>query len=330
MAAAGELALGGHQLGGARRLLVDFLLSEACDLASCEVSLPHYTSVAQRLRWLEPKAAWSIGEAEGVQVLALPLDRDEESRLWRVSWRPDGSEWLTTEDLVSDMKELHLGDGVVIVWPQAVKQEAAEDAAEHEAQLEARLSRPIRDVIVIECAAMVLEPCLLPVGQAACMLLPADAHSFESPSFATHGSEDTKMAEEAEEEGGLSTWQPSINTNYISVYYEEEVEVEAAAVEAAVEVDWRVINGEESEEEEPQEVHHRCAHRRAVVQDDDEEDEVQSPARSLPHTARAHCTHCTLHASRCTLHAHVGRSGKHVEAAGRVLGRVFGCAHGLE
>ena len=150
MAAAGDLALGGQQLGGTRRLLVDFLSSEACDLASCEVSFSHYKQLVRRLRWLEPKAAWSSGEADGVQMLSLPLVREEESRLWCVSWRPDGSDWLTSEDLVSDMKELHLGDGVVIVWPAAVKQESADDAAEHEARLEARFSRPLKDVIVIE------------------------------------------------------------------------------------------------------------------------------------------------------------------------------------
>ena len=61
---------------------------------------------------------------------------------------------------MSDMKELHLGDGIIVVWPHAIKQEAAGAAAEHEAQLEARLSRPIKDVIVVGCAAMVLEPCL--------------------------------------------------------------------------------------------------------------------------------------------------------------------------
>ena len=71
----------------------------------------------------------------------MPLERDEESRLWRVSWRPDGSDWLTSEDLVSDMKELHLGDGVVVVWPEAVKDEFAAEAAAHEARLEARLKR---------------------------------------------------------------------------------------------------------------------------------------------------------------------------------------------
>ena len=151
MAAAGDLALGGQELGS-RRLLVDFLSSEACNLASCEVALAHYKSLARRQQWLEPKAEWSIGEADGVQMLALPLARDDDSRLWRVSWRPEGSEWLTSEDLVLDMKELHLGEGVVIVWPEAVKQEAAADAAEHEAQLEALLSRPIKDVIVLECA----------------------------------------------------------------------------------------------------------------------------------------------------------------------------------
>ena len=64
--------------------------------------------------------------------------------------RPNGSDWLTSEQLARDMKELHLGDGVVIVWPAAVKQESADDAAEHEARLEARFSRPLKDVIVIE------------------------------------------------------------------------------------------------------------------------------------------------------------------------------------
>ena len=83
-------------------------------------------------------------------MLSLPLNLAEESRLWRVSWRPDGSDWLTSEDLVHDMKELHTGDGLVIVWPVAVKQEAAEDTAEHEERLEARFSRPLKDTIVIE------------------------------------------------------------------------------------------------------------------------------------------------------------------------------------
>ena len=150
MAAAGDLALGGQQLGGRRRLLVDFLSSEMCDLNSCEVSWAHYKSVARRLKWRPPAAEWSIGAVEGVQMLSLPLDLDVESRLWRVSWRPDGSDWLTSEDLVHDMKELHMGDGLVIVWPVAIKQEAAADAAEHEERLEARLSRPLKDVIVIE------------------------------------------------------------------------------------------------------------------------------------------------------------------------------------
>ena len=65
MAAAGDLALGGRQLGGVRRLLVDYLLSEAC-----EVSLAHYKSLARRFQWLQPEAAWSIGEADGVQMIA--------------------------------------------------------------------------------------------------------------------------------------------------------------------------------------------------------------------------------------------------------------------
>ena len=149
MAAAGSLALGGQQLGS-RRLLVDFLASEACSLASCEVSFAHYKSLVRRLQWLEPQEAWITGEADGVQMLALPLARDDESQKWCVSWRPNGSDWLTSEQLARDMKELHLGDGVVIVWPAAVKQESADDAAEHEARLEARFSRPLKDVIVIE------------------------------------------------------------------------------------------------------------------------------------------------------------------------------------
>mgnify|MGYP006936379997 FL=1 len=150
MAAAGALSLGGGRLGGRRRLLIDFLSSEACDLASIEVSGAHYKSLARRRKWLEPQAEWSIGEAEGIQLLALPLERNQESFLWRCSWRPDGSEWLTHEDLVSDIKELLLGDGVVVIWPEGVKDELAADADAHERQLEARLSRPIKDVIVIE------------------------------------------------------------------------------------------------------------------------------------------------------------------------------------
>ena len=80
----------------------------------------------------------------------MPLARDDESLSWRVSWRPGEADPLTSEELVSDIKELYLGDGVVIVWPEAVKQECAEDAAAHDEQLEARLSRPMRDVIVVE------------------------------------------------------------------------------------------------------------------------------------------------------------------------------------
>ena len=91
MAAAGSLALGGQQLGS-RRLLVDFLASEACSLASCEVSFAHYKSLVRRLQWLEPQEAWITGEADGVQMLALPLARDDESQLWCVSWRPNGSD----------------------------------------------------------------------------------------------------------------------------------------------------------------------------------------------------------------------------------------------
>ena len=152
MAAAGALSLGGQQLRSRRRLLLDYLSSERCDLASCEVSLSHFKALAHRLRWLEPEAAWSIGEADGMQMLALPLERNDDSRLWHVCWRPEGSEWLTHEELVLDMQELHPYDGVVIVWPEGVKAECAEKAAEHESRFEARLSRPIKEMIVIECA----------------------------------------------------------------------------------------------------------------------------------------------------------------------------------
>ena len=47
----------------------------------------------------------------------MPLARDDESLSWRVSWRPGEADPLTGEELVSDIKELYLGDGVVIVWP---------------------------------------------------------------------------------------------------------------------------------------------------------------------------------------------------------------------
>jgi hypothetical protein len=151
MAAAGALSLGGQQLRSRRRLLLDYLSSEGCDLASCEVSLSHFKSLARRLRWLEPQAAWSIGEADGVQMLSLPVKRDDESLLWLVSWRPDGSDWLTSEELALDMQELHPYDGVVIVWPEGIKEEHAEAAGAHEAQLEARMTRPIKQVIIIEC-----------------------------------------------------------------------------------------------------------------------------------------------------------------------------------
>ena len=150
MAAAGALSLGVQRLGSRRRLLHDYLSSEGCDIASCEVPLAHYKSLARRSHWCEPEAAWSMGEADGIQMIALPIERNEESRLWRVAWRPDS--WLTHEELVLDMQELHLGAGVVIVWPEAVKAECAIDAADHESRVEERLSRPIKDVIVIECA----------------------------------------------------------------------------------------------------------------------------------------------------------------------------------
>ena len=94
MAAAGDLALGSRQLGGRRRLLVDFLSSEACNLRSCEVAWSHYRSLVRRLKWLEPQAGWNIGDG----MLALSLARDVDSLLWRVSWRPEGSEWLTSEE----------------------------------------------------------------------------------------------------------------------------------------------------------------------------------------------------------------------------------------
>ena len=149
MAAAGDLALGGHQLAGPRRLLVDFLSSEACELRSCQVTRAHYRSLARRLQWLEPQAEWSIGEG----LLGLPLDRDEDSQLWRVAWRSNGSDRLTSEELASDMKELYLGDGIVIVWPDAVKSELDNDRAQHEAQLMARLNRPLKETIVVGCAA---------------------------------------------------------------------------------------------------------------------------------------------------------------------------------
>ena len=68
MAAAGALALGGQQLGGRRRLLVDYLSSEACDLSSCEVSWAHYKAVARRLKWRPPAAEWSTGTVDGVQM----------------------------------------------------------------------------------------------------------------------------------------------------------------------------------------------------------------------------------------------------------------------
>ena len=148
MAAAGELGIVGPQLGGARRLLVDYLISEGCDLEACEVSVIHYKALARRLGWLKIEADWSIGDGR----LALPLDRNEESRLWRVAWRPFGSEWLTSEELVKDMEEIHLGAGLVIVWPAAVKDELERDAKEHDARLRRRLSRPIKEMIVVECA----------------------------------------------------------------------------------------------------------------------------------------------------------------------------------
>ena len=69
-----------------------------------------------------------------------------------MGWRPFGSEWLTSDELVNDMQEIHLGEGLVIVWPAAVKEELDHDAKEHEARLRRRLSRPIKEMIVFECA----------------------------------------------------------------------------------------------------------------------------------------------------------------------------------
>ena len=70
-------------------------------------------------------------------------------RLWRVSWCAEGSEWLTSKDLVSDMKELHGSDGCVIVWPDAIKSELDNDRAQYEAQLIARLKRPLKETIMV-------------------------------------------------------------------------------------------------------------------------------------------------------------------------------------
>ena len=59
---------------------------------------------------------------------------------------------FTSHELVRDMKEIHAGEGVVITWPEAVKEELADgDHKEHERKLEARLNRPIEDVIVVGC-----------------------------------------------------------------------------------------------------------------------------------------------------------------------------------
>ena len=103
----GDISLSGEQVGP-RRLLCDFLRSDAADIASCQVCWAHYKSLARRLGWCEPQTAWNIGDG----MMALPVDRDEQTpvRLWCVAWRPDGDEYLTSEQLVRDMKEIHGGD----------------------------------------------------------------------------------------------------------------------------------------------------------------------------------------------------------------------------
>ena len=147
-----------HDLGasrpGRRRLLSEFLKSEV-GISQINMSAAHYYELAKQKQWLAPDADWHVG-SEADDELSVPIHVDFESDdkwPWHAYWRESDNgargAWLTHEQLEADMRLMLPGDGLTLIWPDAVKAEGVEDALAHNLQLEQRMSRPATEVIVV-------------------------------------------------------------------------------------------------------------------------------------------------------------------------------------
>ena len=178
--------MGRFGLGGAadftRRLLIDFLESDDCDLGSIQLWRADYEAVAKRLGWREHHTSWDAGGG----LLSIPLDREPDNGEWFAAWRSELGSYVNNQELVRDMREMYTDDsGVTLVWPGGVKAEYSADAEEHNEELEARLRRPIKDVIIIDLEDETPSPTPDSVPLVA-----------------------------------LGTWEPKERTNYIYLYFD--------------------------------------------------------------------------------------------------------------
>ena len=147
MASAGAFGLAGDDCGP-RRLLVEWLQSDACDLGVCEVHRETFKAVAEREGWRAEDPAWCAGD----ELLELPVRKcDGAPALFNAPWGSAENDYVDADELAKMMQQIHAGGpGLTIVWPEAVKQEMAQEMAAHEVRLEERLARPrpLKEMIV--------------------------------------------------------------------------------------------------------------------------------------------------------------------------------------